>query len=671
MVVAATVVIVTVAIHKHEEAFFLAAEKAATGLTRSLALQVNRSSQPMHQDVMDNIALFPNIVYAKHINGNAEILHEYMSRYDASKIGLAKAALATISNINQPGAHYFDTFVVTVAAIDFDSSDKHALIVVSDTSQPLQSARANLFWGLTPFLALITAVFMLVTIWLLGRVTSPLLKLCEFTRKVEEEGDYSLRIEAQGSQEFRQLEHNINRLMDTISSELAKNERNTKDLLVQQKAMAKLANYDSLTGLPNRQFVMDNLKFDLARAKRAQQNISLLFFDLDGFKHVNDTLGHETGDNLLIAVAKRVQQVLREGDLIARLGGDEFLIVPDRSLANSTHEAVELSRRLLKAFEQAFEVENVDLQVGLSIGIANADQANYELNELVSNADIAMYRSKANGRGRYTIFSPDMVGDNKRKLLISNSIMTSLEAGHFRLVFQPKVSASGSLNGFEALMRWHHPSLGEISPNDFIPIAESGGNIHALTHWLLDNVCQQVKALVDLTHDKIKVSLNLSAHDLHNQELFSKISESLSRHHLSAKYLEIEVTESALLESFVVSNSLFKKLSSLGCSIALDDFGTGYSSLSYLTQMRIDKLKIDRQFVQKLDSSERSRLVTRTIIDLAKRLDLDTCAEGIENEAQQEYLLNYGCNEFQGFYYGEPQPIDSLEGMLNKMSSRF
>lgn len=668
--VVATVVIVSVAIRKHEDAFFLSAEKAATGLTRSLALQINRSLPSLHQDVMDNISLFPNIVYAKHIDQNSKVLNEYNSLFQASIILKAKGALATIADLNKTQAYRIEHFIVTVAPVDFDNKDGNALVVISDLTTPLQHARTSLFWGLTPFIALITAIVVIVTIWLLGRVTSPLLRLCEFTRKVEEEGDYSLRIEVKGSQEFRQLEHNVNRLMDTISSELAKNERNTKDLLVQQKAMAKLANYDSLTGLPNRQFVMDNLKFDLARAKRSQQNISLLFFDLDGFKHINDTLGHETGDNLLIAVAERVQQVLREGDLIARLGGDEFLIVPDRSLSNSTHEAVELARRLLRAFEQTFDVENVDLQVGLSIGIANADQANFELNELVSNADIAMYRSKANGRGRYTVFSPEMVGDNKRKLLISNSIMTSLEESHFRLVFQPKVSASSNIIGFEALMRWHHPSLGEISPSDFIPIAESGGNIHALTNWLLDNVCQQIKELVLATNENIKVSINLSAHDLHNQDLFSKIAQSLSNHKLSAKYLEIEVTESALLESFVVSNNLFKKLSSLGCSIALDDFGTGYSSLSYLTQMRIDKLKIDRQFVQKLDSSERSRLVTRTIIDLAKRLDLLTCAEGIENETQEEFLMNYGCNEFQGFYYGEPASIDAIKSTLLKHKTK-
>ena len=671
MVIIATVVIVSVSIHKHEDAFFQAAEKATTGLTRFLAMQINRSEPNLKQEVMDSIAVFPNITFATLINDNGEVLHQYKDRVAENKVNLLMEKLADIDDLTKTNVYRFDHFVVAVVTIDADLKSSGALVVVSDLSSSLRNARSSLFWGLTPFLSFITAILMILTIWLLSRVTAPLIQLCEFTRKVEEDGDYSLRIDTQGSQEFKQLQHNINRLMDTISIELAKNDRNTKDLLVQQKAMAKLANYDSLTGLPNRQFVMDNLKFDLARAKRSQQNISLIFFDLDGFKHINDTLGHETGDNLLIAVAERVQEVLREGDLVARLGGDEFLIVPDRSISNSTNHAIELAKRLLKAFEQAFEVENVDLQVGLSIGIANADQANFELNELVSNADIAMYRSKANGRGMYTVFSSDMTGDNKRKLLISNSIMTSLEEGHFRLVFQPKVNASGIVNGFEALMRWQHPTLGEISPSDFIPIAESGGNIHALTSWLLDTVCLQIRDLMTITHERIKVSINLSAHDLHNQDLYSKICESLSKHNVAGKHLEIEVTESALLENFAISNRLFEKLSLLGCSIALDDFGTGYSSLSYLTQMHIDKLKIDRQFVQKLHTSERSRLVTRTIIDLAKRLDLVTCAEGIENDAQQTFLLNYGCNEFQGFYFGEPQAIDSLKETVKALASRF
>lgn len=677
IVAVATIVVVSVSINRQESAFIDTAAIYNKALSASFSIQLKEANEQTVDKIIERFSLFPNIAYAAVLDKQFDIKNQYLSADERENITSFERMIREFSEKQQLGTFTELNYLLTIDNIESTNSSNSIeaqsryLLLVVDVYTPLHNARTALLKGLMPVLAMITLLVLLTTIWLLNRFTKPLLELCDFTKKVQEEGDYALRINESGGYEFRQLKHHVNRLMDTISDELAKNQQNTKDLLKQQKAMSKLANYDSLTGLPNRQFVMDNLKLDLARAKRSEQNIPLLFFDLDGFKNINDTLGHETGDKLLVAVAERVKGILREADLIARLGGDEFLIVPDRGKAQDDQESIELAKRLLDAFDKPFEIDEADLQVGLSIGIASAKQAGYDLTELISNADIAMYRSKANGRGKYTIFEQEMIGDNKRKLEISNSILSSLEAEQFFLVYQPKINSYGLVTGFEALMRWRHPQLGDVSPSEFIPVAEQGGKIHALTNWLFRTVCSEMAQLLSITSQNMKISVNLSAHDLHNKDLYDLITSTLSEFNVSAANIEIEVTESALLESFSVSNAFFKKISLLGCSIALDDFGTGYSSLSYLTQMRVDKLKIDRQFVLELDSSERSRLVTRTIIDLAKRLDLETCAEGIENQFQQEYLLTYGCNEFQGFYYGIPQPLSQLPTITPDFSGRF
>jgi len=668
----ATVVIVSVAINEHESAFAMSSEKGVTGITRALGEQLQEQpiSASRQQTLINNFSLYPNIIYAGYLTSNqAEskaiaVSLQYVSRFEKTTIAKAKESIVPFIQNPQAGSYYTDDFLITVSNVTQDANIEDVsawIVVVSDIRRAMRETRINLLFHLMPYIAVITLFFLILTILLVNRLIRPLLTLCEFTKQVEQTGNYSLRVEQQGSEELLVLQHNINQLMSTISAELSKNQKNTKALMVQQETMTKLANYDSLTGLPNRQFVMDNLKLELTRAKRSEQNIALLFFDLDGFKNINDSLGHETGDKLLIAVAQRVQDVLREGDLVARLGGDEFLIVPDKSTNLNDVDSIDLAKRLLAAFDKPFAVDTIDLQVGLSIGIANADEVDFDLSELIGNADIAMYRSKANGRGTYTVFRPEMSGDNKRKLALSNCMLNAIESGDFAAVYQSKLNAFGNVTGFEALLRWHHPELGAISPDEFIPIAEQGGKIHALTAWIFRQVFSDVAALLAMTREDIKVSINLSAHDLHNQDLYPYIVQLFKEYKVKPKNIEFEVTESALLESFEVSDKFFKKVSLLGCSIALDDFGTGYSSLSYLTQIRVDKLKIDKQFILHLDTSERSRLVTRTIIDLAKRLDLETCAEGVENQFQQNYLLNYGCNEFQGFFYGKPMPLADLQ----------
>ena len=527
-----------------------------------------------------------------------------------------------------------------------------------DVKKPMSLSANALLFNILPFVALILGLSIVACLVIIRRQLKPLSLLNSFTKQVIEQKDYALRQPLTSSDEIGHLGQNINRLLEMIEVELLINQEQQQTLIDQQETMAKLANYDSLTGLPNRQFVMDSLKLELARAKRNKEDLVLLFFDLDGFKGINDSLGHETGDLILIEVADRVSLMLRESDLVARLGGDEFLVLPDRNTHESSIE--NLAMRLTSAFQDPFELRGLSLTVGVSVGVAKAIDANYDLSELMSNADLAMYRSKAKGRGSYTIFTPDMVESHKRKLHLANAIEHGLINDEFMVYYQVKVDSSGKVVGLEALIRWQHPEYGMVMPSEFIPIAEQGGGIAAITQWIIEKVCIDIPKIKQWLGRRYRVSINLSGHDLRNSQLFDYIYALFIKYQVNPEYVEFEVTESAYLENFALSNKFFNRMSNMGCAIALDDFGTGYSSLSYLTQISIDTLKIDRQFVQELESSERSRLVTGAIIDLAKRLSLTVCAEGIENEPQWSYLIQHGCDYIQGYMFSKPIPIHEL-----------
>lgn len=662
-----------VALRESERSFTLNAKNGVLGLTRSLSqtLEDVVNSKSQTEKVMNYFELYPNVVLAKLISADGKsVVYDYISRFPEQDIQNARDLIAKQTIEKSLGTVEVDQYLLTTTAFNKEITRFSYLVVVSDINGPLIDNRKDLLVKLAPLVLLVMLMSVFVTIWLINRITLPVIQLSEFTKRVRNENDYSLRSPPKGTHEVVTLKRNINAMMDTISAELAKNTANTDRLLEQQKLMSKLANYDSLTGLPNRQFVLDNLRLELSRAKRAGQEISLLFFDLDGFKSVNDSLGHETGDSLLIGLSERIKEVLREGDLFARLGGDEFLIVPDKNTKDETN-ALTLAERVLQAMERPILINEIELQMSVSIGIAMASDVDYDLSRLIGNADIAMYRSKANGRGRFTVFTDDMNEDNKRKLEVANSIVAGLEADEFSVYYQPKVDLQGRLLGYEALLRWEHSSMGHISPVEFIPIAEQSGKIRIITAWVLKQVCKEMAQICALKSPNIRVSINLSAHDLHDKKLYDHLVRMLDEYQVNPKNIELEVTESAFLESFRVSNEFFKKVHNLGCTVALDDFGTGYSSLSYLTQMTVDTLKIDREFIKELDSSERSRLVTQSIIDLAKRLKLSVCAEGVENEFQQNYLTENQCHQFQGFYYGKALPLDKLADTPNEYQAFF
>lgn len=646
---------------EHHASLKTVAQENAISISKTMALQLynvmvhSPENVALFSQVFSPVAEHNNVASATLYNANFDVISHIQRQNTVDQSG---ASLLLSANDVPLGITIRDNVLIAHQLIGNQLEPLGHVVVSMDTSQTgYSSASIGPFSHVSAISALLLLCVCMCT-FVIYHFIAPLTVLSEFTQKVSESKDYALRISNLSENEIGHLAHDINSLLDTIEVELLINFEQKQTLVDQQETMSRLANFDSLTGLPNRQFVLDNLRLELARAKRNDEDLMLFFFDLDGFKGINDSLGHETGDLVLIEVADRVQKLLGEDDLFARLGGDEFIVLPDRDVSIIAAET--LATRMISAFNEPFELRGLSLSVGLSVGVATASDANYDLSELMSNSDLAMYRSKARGRGSFTLFTPDMVENHKRKLHLANDIDKAVINDEFIVYYQVKVNNDGNVIGAEALIRWQHPELGLVMPSEFIPIAEHGGKITGITHWVIQRVCMDLPRLTSWAQMPFRVSINLSGHDLRNAQLFDHIYTVFDMYDVNPNNVEFEVTESAYLENFALSNKLFRRIGNMGCAIALDDFGTGYSSLSYLTQINVDTLKIDRQFVTEIQSSERSRLVTGAIIDLAKRLSLSVCAEGVENEAQWNYLTQHGCDSVQGFMFTKPLPLASL-----------
>jgi diguanylate cyclase (GGDEF)-like protein len=446
--------------------------------------------------------------------------------------------------------------------------------------------------------------------------------------------------------------------MATINHETQKNRAYTQQLIAQQESMEKLANFDSLTGLPNRQYFMQTLHSGLVRAERSASTLALMYIDLDGFKDINDSLGHETGDTLLIEISNKLSSFLRAGDCLARWGGDEFLIllydIPDEYLLAN------IAQRTIERISEPLLINDWEVSITASVGISLAGDANFKLSEFISNADIAMYSSKSAGRASHSFFVPAMMEHNKRKILIASLLLPAINKQEFSLHYQPKISPSGQVIGFEALLRWQQEKLGWVSPAEFVPLAEKSGKINLISRWVLQRLCQDLPVIHKRLGRPVCLAINLSANDIKVESFMGFIQGLFEEYQIDPKFIEFEVTESAYLENFSAANQFFEQIHQMGSSIALDDFGTGYSSLSYLTKIPIDTLKIDKQFVDNLGLSSRSSLVTNTIIEMAKQLNLTICAEGVETQEQADLLIKHGCHQLQGYLFGKPQPLENI-----------
>lgn len=425
-----------------------------------------------------------------------------------------------------------------------------------------------------------------------------------------------------------------------------------------EQQLAHQANYDQLTGLPNRNLALDRLTQAIKWAKRDGRTVLTMFLDLDRFKQVNDSLGHSAGDELLREAAQRLQSSVRDSDTVSRLGGDEFLVIcPEMSEpADWEHCATQM----LKVLSAPFFVGDHEFFIGASIGVAAYPHGGKEPQKLLKNADIAMYAAKDQGRNRYCYYDPSMDAAAIEGVRLENNLRHALQRDEFRLVFQPIVAiGSGRIVAVEALLRWTNKELGDVPPDKFIPVAEETGLIHEIGEWLLTEAC---RAIAGMQQDqRFRIAINLSSKQFSRPgRLLECVLFALRQSGLMPNQLELEITESILIDDRPEITDLINQLDRIGVRLSLDDFGTGYSALNYLQRFPFDVLKIDRSFISQVPASKANSSLIRAIIAMAHALDLEVVAEGLETREQAGFLLVYHCEYGQGYLYSQPMSADQL-----------
>jgi diguanylate cyclase (GGDEF)-like protein/PAS domain S-box-containing protein len=427
--------------------------------------------------------------------------------------------------------------------------------------------------------------------------------------------------------------------------------------------LKRQAFHDSLTGLANRALFADRLQHAISRAERTPTELAVLFVDLDDFKTVNDSLGHSEGDLLLIAVADRLRAGVRAGDTIARMGGDEFAILIEDPIAGET--PVDVGLRMLAQLEPPFAHGGKEIFVHASIGVATTRSRDHTADEVLRNADVAMYTAKSNGKNRLEVFEPGMHTAALTRQALKGDLERALERGEFRLLYQPIVRLGGGrLSGVEALLRWQHRDRGTVAPADFIPVAEETGLILPLGRWVLEHACAQAAAWNAISSHAITMSVNVSGRQLQQPAFAAEVAEVLASTGLAPELLTLELTESVLMQDAEAAIAMLVDLKSLGVRLAIDDFGTGYSSLNYLRRFPIDELKIDRSFVASLDDGPTQSAVVLSILRLGETLHLETVAEGIEEPSQLAVLRDLGADLGQGYLFARPLDVGAMTDLI-------
>ena len=520
-------------------------------------------------------------------------------------------------------------------------------------------------------------------------ITDPLLRLSAIARQISLEKNYSLRVVGEGKDELGNLIVDFNKMLDEIQlrDNKLKNHRirleervtqRTKELeesnnqLTQSKKQAEIvakrmeyhAHHDDLTGLPNRTLLNDRINTELAHARRQQTMMALLFLDLDRFKVINDSLGHAIGDQLLRVISRRLRNCVREEDTVARLGGDEFMILLPRITSSS--DAGRIGRKIIDALVEPVSCNGHELHITTSIGISIYPFDSTDTETLIKNADISMYRAKELGRNKVVYYTAEMNAGSRKQLALETNLRKALERGELDLHYQPKINTThNTIVGVEALLRWNHPTMGAISPADFIPVAEDSGLIIPIGEWVLETAFKQLRKWHDAGHDALTMAVNLSSAQMSRSGIESAISKSLSNAGIDPCMAELEITENVAMQDIDSAIAALEKLKSTGINIAMDDFGTGYSSLGYLRRLPIDIVKIDQSFVRDIPDIKESILIAEAIIAMTQSLNLSLIVEGIENVRQLNYFKKQGCEVMQGFLFSRPVAAGEILKILN------
>nr|WP_324258267.1 EAL domain-containing protein [Cellvibrio fontiphilus] len=447
----------------------------------------------------------------------------------------------------------------------------------------------------------------------------------------------------------------------TIGTDISERKLAETALREQQSRLNYMAFHDSLTSLPNRSLFYDRIYHGLARARRANSRVALMLLDIDRFKNINDSLGHDAGDILLKAIATRLNEGVRDMDTVARLGGDEFVVVLEG--IHDIDDVVFVANKLLSTLSRPIEISGHSISTTVSIGVSVFPEDGEDTDELLKHADIAMYKAKEAGKNNCQFYTKGMNATAVNYLLLENDLRRAVEQQQLTLYYQPQVDLkTGEMTGVEALVRWQHPERGVVSPAHFIPLAEETGLIVPIGEWVLREACRQQRQWLDAGKHVGKMAVNLSPRQFRQKNFPGKVEAILNEVGLDAKHLELEITESCAMEHAGETINQLNQLNQMGMYLAIDDFGTGYSSLAYLQRFPVQKLKIDRSFIHDIHEDANDAAIAKSIIGLAHNMQMRVIAEGVENEGQADWLRTHGCDQAQGFFYAKPMTAKQLEG---------
>lgn len=542
--------------------------------------------------------------------------------------------------------------------INFENKAIGSLFIQADISSLYADILNYLVYtSSVAFLGLALASLLLLK--LRKSITGPLQQLTRLMNSVIQKNDYSLRANNNSNDEIGVLSQGFNKMLAQIQVNDEKFAFELSERNRAEKHLDKLAYYDVTTDLPNRHFFHKQLDLSVERAITSKQKMVLLFLDLDNFKIVNDTAGHKTGDLLLKQASSRLSNVIRQNDYICRIGGDEFAIIIEN--IDGIDDVTIVTKKCIDALSNPFVFDGNKFFIGVSIGVSICPDDTITANELLVNADMAMYEAKIRGKNNFQFFDYEMNIVHSLKYQLESDLRHAIQKNQLELYYQPLVNANnGLLTGVEALMRWHHPEKGTILPNDFIPIAEETGLILPLGKWLIEVACQQGKQLVDAGLEDIIIAINVSGIQIREHGFIDDVTDALKVSGLPPEILEIELTESTLMDDSELIIQKVNELKKLGIHISIDDFGTGFSSMNYLKSFPISKLKIDQSFVSGLPKNNEDIAIVRAIIAMAHGLGIDVIAEGVENMEQAAMLSEYDCDMFQGYYYAKPMPFNEM-----------
>ncbi len=542
-------------------------------------------------------------------------------------------------------------------------------VLVSYSSLNSRVYRIVAFSIATFFIAITIAL--IISYRLQRTISEPILELRDFAESVASNSDYKSRIKLSSDDEIGDLAEAFDHMLDQIEHRDNHLEKQVRQRTAELEKLADefrhRAFHDSLTGLPNRALLNERFGSIISHAKRTKTLIGTLLLDLDNFKTINDTLGHDFGDELLKLIAHRIQTVVRGEDIISRIGGDEFVVMVQD--IDSAADLEVIAQNILAELRKDIVLFDQRIKSSVSIGGALYPDDGTDLLTLKRNSDLAMYSAKESGKNQYRLFGKDMTDMSNQRLVVQNDLQSAIENGELEVFYQPKVDTStGIALGCEALVRWHHPQEGFLNPDEFIPFAEENGLIRPLDYYVIRNVCQRISFWQEQGMISVPVAVNLSGLHFQNEDILTVLEDALTESNINSDMLEIELTEAILIDDPDRALNILKKIRAMNIKVSLDDFGTGYSSLSYLRSLPIDIVKLDKSFIDRIVKNQQDLAITKGIVTLAKSLNLGVVAEGVESEEQLALLLKMGCEQVQGYYFSKPQPAKWIQDWLRENS---